>query len=275
MVGSEIRVDINQFLPEFLELMQKVQGADVFPQTLAAFNQIAIMYQSTWRQYAGGAPIPGTPRVINSRGDYIRSIQVDLSGDTEKVVYSDSPSHRYIESGHGEVDLKPGLLSGAKAKTSKEGLPYNIVHFRHGVPGTLPSNKPMPLNIHYLMQKEERKAQQQKQTTLSQIRARNPRQYQWRARLGQAGPRRTKQTSMGSYTWKAGQYSGMVRLQTSTGRAKSSQYITFRAVSTKSDPKSWIVPAVEGIPIRQTVVDTVKPLAEELIMKALQEDLGG
>lgn len=275
MVGSEIRVEVNQFLPDFIELMEKVQGEKVFTQTLAAFNQIAVMYQKAWREFAGGTPMPGTPNVIHSRGDYIRSIQTNLTDPVSKIIFTDFPPHRFIESGHGEIDLKAGLLAGPKARTTKEGQPYNIVHFRHGVPGTLPSNRPMPINVHYLMQKEERKARQSKRTTLSQVRASKPRQYAWRARLGEAGARRVKQTSQGQYQWKAGMYTGMVRMQTSTGRAKSSEYITFRVVSMRSDPRSWIVPPREGIPIRQIVVDTVRPLAEELLAKSLMEDLGG
>ena len=113
MVTSEIKVEVNQFLPDFLELMEKVQGENVFIHTLAAFNQVAILYQKAWREYAGGAPMPGVPRTINSRGDYIRSIQTDLTGD-EKIVYTDFAPHQFIEAGRSEVDLKVGLLSGPK-----------------------------------------------------------------------------------------------------------------------------------------------------------------
>lgn len=275
MVASEIRVEVNQFLPDFLDLMEKVRGGNVFMQTLAAFNQIAILYQKAWREFAGGAPMPGVPRTINSRGDYIRSIQTDLTGD-EKIIYTDSPSHRFIESDRAEVDLKPGLLSGPKARTTKEGLPYNIVHFRHGVPGTSASNRPMPLNIFNLLKKESKAAAQQKQQVLSAVRSSKPqRSYTYGVKISSDIQQGKKTQSYTKYAWKSSPYAAMVRMQTSTGKAKSSQYITFRVVSKNSDPRSWILPPVEGIPIREIVVKTVKPVAEELIREALKEDLSG
>ena len=274
MVTSEIKVEVNQFLPDFLALMEKVEGRNVFPQTLAAFNQIAIMYQKTWREFAGGAPMPGVPRTINSRGDYIRSIQADLTGD-DKIVYTDSPSHRFIESDRAEVDLKEGLLSGPKARTTKEGLPYNIVHFRHGTPATSASNRPMPLNIFNLLKKESKAAAQQKQQVLSVIRSTQPRSSTYGVKISSNVQQGKKTQMYTKYTWKSSPYAGMVRMQTSTGKAKSSQYITFRVVSKNSDPRSWILPPMQGIPIREIVVKTVKPIAEELVREALKEDLSG
>ena len=270
---NEIRVTSAIGTPEVIQLLNTVQADVVFPHLLSALNQIALMYQTTWMQFAGGAPIPGTTRVINSRGDYIRSIKTNLSGTVEKVVYSDSVANQYIEKGHGEIDLKPGLLSGKKARISKSGHPFNIVHFRHGMPNTLPSNNPMPATIYSLMQKESRKADQQRKQSMSKVAAQGKNTYGVKVPQGTQLGRRTQLYSQ--YTWKSGKYAGMVKMQTSTGKAKSSKYITFRMVSSRSDPRSWIVPPLEGIPIRQRVVETVKEFIPKIIEEAIKEDLSG
>ena len=154
-------------------------------------------------------------------------------------------------------------------------MPYNIVHFRHGVSGTETSNRPMPLNIFNLMQKESKAAAKQKQRVMSVIQSTKPRRAAYGVKISSDIQQGRKTQSYTKYTWKSSPYAGMVRMQTSTGKAKSSQYITFRVVSKNSDPRSWILPPVEGIPIREIVVKAVKPIAEDLIAQALKEDLSG
>jgi len=276
-----MEVIITQDIPEFVELLKKVDSEKAFPQTMAAMNSLAYMHMETWRRYASGTPMPGSPRVVNSRGDYIRSIQVDVSKRDEKLVFTDSPTHQYIEDGHGEIDLKPGLLAGKKARYGKEG-PYNIVAFRHGVPGTLKSNKPMPLNLYEFIKKETDKAEAAGQNAYSRVTGRDSkkappqnRMYSWGMRVpaSKGGTPKTKKTSQGKYTWKTGKYSSMVRMQSKTQKAKHSHYITFRVVSMKSDPASWIVPPLAGAPIREAVVTTMRPIVEDMIRAALEEDL--
>jgi len=87
------------------------------------------------------------------------------------------------------------------------------------------------------------------------------------------GAAETKKTSQGDYTWSTGKRTGMVRMDASTKRARSSKYITFRVVSYKSDPASWIIPAKDPVPIRQKVVDTLRAESEKLIKMGMEEDL--
>ena len=277
---AEVRVDIHDIVPEFVDVLRQVEGKQVFPNILAAMSEIAALYREAWMGFASGVPIPGSPRVINSRaGGYRDSIKLDLSKDNEKVVYTDSPVHRYIEDGSPEVDLKPGLLSGPKARQGKDG-PYNIVAFRHGTPGTLQSNRPMPVNVYNIVRQQIRQAQKSRtdavQTSQQQRqKARPPGRMQVIAATNQQG-RRSKLVGTfsegrgSSYTWKSGQFAGMQRI---TGVARSTQYITFRVVSFRSPPSSWIVPPREGVPIREAVVSEVRDLAEEMLKEALRRDL--
>lgn len=287
MAANDINVGVGTHIPGFIELMGNASVKQAFPAVLERLNDLAKMYQETWIRYANGAPIPGCPRVIHSRGDYARSIQVNLTNDVVKVIYTNYPAHKYIEEGHGEIDLKPGLLSGPKARINAKGEPYNIVHFRHGITGTAPSNKPMPINVYNIVKKFE----QSKVTgTFKDVQGVTRRTYSWKDRLSatKGGAPETKHLSASmvkkleqkygkpvsdTYTWKAGKHAGMVRMQANTTRAKSSSYITFRVVSIHSDPSSWIVPALPPAPIRQAVVDTMRPITDKAIADAFEEDV--
>lgn len=286
-MAAEYKVQVGVHIPGFADLMQNPTVQQTFPKVLSRLNDLAKMYQETWRRYAQGAPIPGCPKVIRSRGDYARSIKVNLSSLTEKLIYTDSPKHKYIEEGHGEIDLKPGLLSGPKARTStgKDPHQYNIVAFRHGSAGSSSSNAPMPINIYNIVKGFE---QSRVTGTFPDVKGVTRRTYKFNDRLGQAGPQETKNISpemqkklsekyrvnvSDTYTWKTGKYSGMVRMQANTAKAKSSSYITFRVVSKYSDPASWIVPEQAPIPIRQAVIDTMKPIVDQAIGDAFVEDL--
>ena len=264
----EVKVELGDFTPEIVKMLEAVGGSSssqVFPHLMAALNKAALLYQATWRRFASGTPIPGTSgKTIRSTGPYVRSIQTELSNPIQKIVYTDYPGHKYIEDGAPETDLKPGLLSGPKSRATAKGGRINVVAFRHDVPSESAKN-PMPVNIYNLMLQETKRAESTRQSRLG-VRATLPK--------GQGGEPQTKVTQFhGTYTWSAGKHEGMQRIDTSTGKAKSSKYITFRTVSSQSDPASWIVPEREPIPIRQAVVDTVTPIVRELLKDAFVSDI--
>ena len=285
---KDITVHAVDLIPEFAQLLQAGYADKVFTHTIGALRQVASMYQMVWRKYASGAMVvPGKPP-INSRGEYTRSIQIRDGGKNRITVYTDYLPHKYIEDGHPRIDLKPGLLRGPKAKMGKHG-PYNIVSFRHGVPGSDPyRNNPMPMRIYNLIKEITDEADQEKQAGLSTkggtSKILTPRYkkssgetkqatYSWGKgihKLDQTG-RRSKVAT--GYTWKSGKYAGMQRMAGSTQRAKHNKYITFRIVSYKSDPQSWIVPEKPPIPIRQATVDFVQPFAEEMLREAIERDI--
>jgi len=280
---SEFKVVASDMVPGFVELMGTRDVRDAFPHLLDALNQLASEYVRAWRGFSQGEPIPGTPRVIRSRGDYTRSIKADTSNDLVKIVYTDFPHEDEIEKGHGPIDLKPGLLSGPHAKMGKNG-PYAIVPFRHGVPTSSGQNNPMPMSVYKTMQKtmseySDKTGASAHSRVISGGQGGASRVTEWNARLGKLPDGiRSKLVSRfipgaSNYTWKSGKHAGMVALQTSTGKAKSSKYMTFRVVSVNSDPSSWIVPPVPGINIRQAVIDKMRERTAEAIVAAITEDM--
>jgi hypothetical protein len=292
----DLKVTATDFSPQFMRAIQSIGGGNFgisFPNTMAALNILAHRHLAQWRKATMGEQLPGMPFAINSRGDYTRSINVDMSDEQIKYVQSQGPWTERFEAGHDEIDLKPGLLSGPKARIGRNG-PYNIVHFRHGVPDTLPSNNPMPINVYQIVKRETDKADRayasgkaaspgtsritgQGPKTIQRVSGKvdQARNYQWGYRLpaSQGGPRKVKDTSQGQYQWKTGKRASMVRMDTSTSRAKSSSYMTFRTVSIHSDPASWIVPPKAANPIRQAVVDSLQKETETILQAAMEEDL--
>jgi hypothetical protein len=232
------------------------------------------------------------PYPVWSRGDYTRSININLTDEQTKSIESQGPWTDWIEQGHGEIDLKPGLLAGEKARQGKNG-PYNIVAFRHGTTQAPTEQNPMPINVYNLIRRETNKADAAykagKSNTpgTSRVTGQNVpvqrasgkvdmgRSYQWGYRLpeSQGGQKKVKQTTQGQYQWKTGKRTGMVRMAADTSRARSSSYITFRVVSINSDPASWLVPPKDPNPIRQAVIDSLQEEVQGILKLAMEEDL--
>lgn len=289
-MADDIKVQVTDYMPQFAEAIGKVVGKEAFgkafPQTLITMNFLAHKYLMKWRGFTSGDEIPGTPRTINSRGDYTRSINIDVTDEEVKYVYSQGPWTERIEKGHGEIDLKPGLLSGPKARAGDKG-PYNIVAMRHGTTND-PSNNPMPINVYNMIKRESDNIERKGGVGMSRQTGKGPGQiervsgkkdlktnYQWGYRLpaSAGGPRKTKKTSQGDYQWKTGKHSDMVRMDTSTSKMRNSQYITFRTVSIHSDPASWIVPPKDPLPIREKVIEAMREETNMALRQAIERDL--
>lgn len=289
-MAEDVKVEVTDYMPQFTEAIGKVIGNEAFgkafPSTMMAMNFLAHKYLIKWRGFTSGEEIPGTPRVINSRGDYTRSINIDVTDEQVKYIYSQGPWTERIEKGHGEIDLKPGLLSGPKARAGEKG-PYNIVAFRHGTTSD-PSNNPMPINVYNLIKRETDKIERQGGVGMSRQTGKGPGKiqrasgkqdlktnYQWGYRLpsSQGGTPKTKKTSQGDYTWKTGKHSDMARMDTSTSKMRNSQYVTFRTVSIHSDPASWIIPPKDPLPIRDKVKEAMREETETMLRQAMNEDL--
>lgn len=285
-MSADIKVQVTDFIPEFLALMQKGYGDRVFTQTQAAVKSISEMYMATWRGYASGNMIIPGKKPIRSRGPYTRSIKLRTIKNGEAYeIYTNFPYHAIIEEGHGPIDLKPGLTSGPKARTGKKG-PYNIVSFRQGVPGTARNNNPMPIKIYGQMLRDTKKADEDKAKGLvdkpgtSKVLKSGPRvenrAYEWGHKFDQKSQYGRRSQRYSGYTWKAGKYAGMVRMDTSSKKKRHSEYRTFRVVSKYgSKPNSWIVPPEEPKPIRQATVDFVGSSVdiESVLRTAIEKDI--
>lgn len=233
------------------------------------------LIQATWQQAVmGSQQIPGVPEIranINLRRLYADSIALGEqlsnpnSGLFRRSVVTTKQIARDLEYGKGPWDMKPMLLGGPKSRIGKNGNRYNIIPFRHGVSsaksGSNANFKPMPKDIYA----EARKLK-------ASVRAGN--KMAWGGRLTGTEDRYApgKNPTTG-YKHKNGRYEGMVRIEKEYARATQSKYLTFRVVSTQSDPQAWWHPGYQPHHIAQGVADFCAPAIREMIAAAAQHEL--
>lgn len=259
-------------LDKVLKRVERAQGGEL-PYTRQAVRAATTdLIQRTWIAYASGVTVSysgGTFRINVVTGEYVRSIQEGLRfpDDLTGEVFTTSPHGAVIENGQPPRDMKPDLLASPKAKTGKSGAKYITVPYRHGTPGTvgLPS---MPPSVYQLA--SQLRFSRQNGRLLSTPWDRKT--YSWGDRLGASleGQRTHTQPHPGAgYTWKTGQYSGMVKV----GTKGHTQYLTFRRLSEKSDPRAWMHPGVRPKPIREAVVENTREDVLQLIRRGFDMDL--
>lgn len=291
-----LRIKVEDYVPEFIQLAKRGKKNLLLSHTFRTLEFLAQRYEEAWKMAAGGAQLAGLPFVVNGTG-YPKSIKRRQISNTVWEVYSDYTTKtglgvtNLLEKGHGLIDLKPGLLKGPKSRMGKYGR-YNIVPSRHGTPGTDQfRNNPMPMSVYKSITSETNKIDAMKKAGATDIRGGTsyvskssalPGQrvtswgssYDPSSNIGKRTKLITKKGKrVGDYAWKSGKYAGMYRLQMSTQRAKRSGYMTFRVVSSRSDPMSWIVPEQAPWPVRNTVINIMAPVAEMALQKAMEADI--
>ncbi len=286
-----IRVDLrpeDETLANILSNLEFVSSKNL-PATAKAFKIASALVQYTWKSYAAGRPIKGSSmRLKNPTGAYKNSIKIRFLSPFNHEIYSDSPIALYLEKGTQEYDMKKthpyGKQSRIVKKTVKkkgvvvrrEGDPYLIIPFRHGVPGTQSFVQKygdstvataMPEQV---FQQIERILKTDEDQMSKRIKGRTfdpnfkgeliPRaKYKWGARFKGMG---------------FSQMEGLVAMDTSSPKKKSSQYMTFRVISVNSPAMKWIVKARPAMNITQHVVNNTKEEMKKLITSGVRQDLG-
>jgi hypothetical protein len=297
---KSLTVSVQDEVPEFIQLQQKGKSNLVMAHTKLALRRLSEMYMNAWQEAATGTQLPGLPFTIQST-TYQTTIRRRRISPTVYEIYTDYATKtgrsvtELLEAGHGLIDLKDGLMRGPKSRMGKKGR-YNIVAFRQGVPDAL--RNPMPLSVYRSFSDDVKRADAQKKAGASptggtsSVTRPNPRgyagwsggpataSYTWGSRFDRNSQldRQTKtikkgKKTLGQYQWQSGKYAGMVRLQQSTTKSSRGGYFTFRVVSAASDPMSWIVPEQPPWPVRNAVINLMKPYAEDILREAIQADI--
>jgi hypothetical protein len=231
------------------------------------------LIQRTWIAYAQGAPVSysgGTFRVNSVTGSYVRSIQDGLRfpDDLTGEVFTTSPHGKLIEDGIEPFDMKSKMLASPKVRRGKTGTKYITIPFRIGTPKTV-TMQAMPTSVY---NQAKNLSYSRRGGTLQGGKS----VYKWGGRLGSSGLGQRTQiggnrmdASGRGYTWKTGQYSGMVKM----GQKGHTQYMTFRRLSENSDPRSWQHPGVKPRPIRKAVVENTRKDVLALVRSGFEMDL--
>jgi hypothetical protein len=218
---------------------------------------------ATWQQAYMGT-IPGLPVIkanINRRREAADSIiigrQLNLpnSGRFEGHVLATKQVAIDFEDGKAPWDMKPMLLGGPKARSSKGGGRYNIIPFRHRTPGGASVNQHfsgvMPASI--LKKAMRLKPGQRLRGT--------EKTYPARANKVTGSPHRS------------GIYEGMKKVEKKYGEKTQSKYMTFRVVSDSSPSGAWWHPGNPAYKVAAHVADYCRPGVEKMVRDAAIMDI--
>lgn len=181
-----------------------------------------------------------------SRAQYVNSIIVVDEGFAKGSVVLVGEHNNAIEEGFDAFDMKPGLLAGPNAKITKDGGKYNVVPFSIGTPGSLEENFNggiMPKEVHDVVKKlpTDRPIPGGGRASQPLRHEQIPQQF----RQPQVKAVKLPQgRGFAEYQHKSSIYEGIRKAQDPV--TKQNRYQSFRAVSTKSDPLSWMHPGVEA-----------------------------
>ncbi|EHP7123043.1 HK97 gp10 family phage protein [Salmonella enterica subsp. enterica serovar Thompson] len=215
---------------------------------------------------------------------YAQSINWRMTGDFEGVVSSNYKHAREIEEGRPARDLKKMLGTSLKVRRTKSGSRFLVIPFEHKLKG-----------MHPVLQAQAKALNASKVTGMTQrrsgeITALNPK-FGMRPEheiVQKKSPFLTNPNTKKAMTVAGAQYAwgehiarnnmfatknqlGMVRMDTSSGNAKSSKYLTFRIM--KEGQSGWVIPAQPGKFIMKRVIDEQRPKALKFMQGALTLDL--
>lgn len=201
-----------------------------------------------------------------------------------------SPTARRVEDGYASFDMKPGLLHGSQARRSRDGTLYNIVPFRWGTPRQSPHEagrgdqratlQSMPDEV-YDVARKLKQSRRAGSYFVPSVHADQPLamrqvyEYEWGGHLRRSDIP-SEYLAVRQPWHKASPWEGMYRFEAGENTRRTySHYITFRAVSEKSDPRAWIHPGVKPKPYSKAVVAAEAENVRQLVKRIVAEGMEG
>jgi hypothetical protein len=253
MYRVSVGIDLGSFQQQVM--------SQVFPIVTQAVASVAELGANQWRDSVMKAKI-----APYEKSAYADSIQWKMTGGFSAEIWADYKLAGEIETGRPARDLKKYLQTSKRTRISKSkhhpGQKYLIIPFRHNTPGQSAHASPMPKLIYNAA----------KQLAPSSITGQGIRIsgtghpvsqsiYNWGGRLPSGMMPKAKPHH------KTDLYAGMVKMQTSAGKGKSSAYLTFRVMGEWSN--GWIVPAKPGLYLAKDVATNLQPVLESALSKAM------
>ena len=264
-MSSDIFVHISAPLIE-----RELMNAEVMPRVQEAIGAIAEVARAKWQS-----------AIMDARGvwfvekqQYVKSIKWEYTAPLRARVWTDYKYAQQIETGRPQRDLKAMLNTSLKVRVSHSkkhnGQKYLIIPFRHNTPGNDAHAPAMPESIYQMAAKLRPSRVIGQLTRPSGQKAGvsvNQNVYLWGGMLPAGLAPKLKPSH------KTDPYAGMYRFSTSSGKQKSSSYMTFRVMGQWSS--GWIVPAKPGLFLAKKVSDSLRPQAEKVIWQAVIKDAMG
>lgn len=257
------------------EITSKTWTAEACPNTSKAIQASLQNIQTVWADYlSGDIALDGIGTNKKPSGKAASSLRNYMTGPFAGEVTTNSPEVEKIQTGTKDVeyDMKKTHPYGRKSRVSKKGIPYLIVPFRWGTPsgkknslgedsGRARFNNTIPLAFYNTVVKGMEASSRTGLTHLEQnYKGENiPRsEYTWKSRIKK------------SLAWSDNSV-GMVRMKD----VRNSTYFTFRIISAKSPPDSWIYKrkGTDGVDMLGALARTVEEDVCHTIEQGLLADL--
>lgn len=189
--------------------------------------------------------------IVNKNSD---GVELNLEGDEANKLEEDS----------GPFDLKVGFSTSAKRKIKKDGGWYLIIPFRHATSKNVVNSSQFASILSRSLYDKARKTD--KPLTKKDLSPKD-RIPGLRKEINYQG------IKIPEYMHKAPQYQGLIKVK--IPGSSGSQYFTFRKVSDKSDPNSWIHPGMKGKKILDKLVDSIDidSVVDEAISEYIENEL--
>jgi hypothetical protein len=225
-----------------------------------ALETTAQQTATTWQ-----ASVMGVPDIwLGKKKEMAESIQWQMLTPLKAEVFSDSPLAEQFENGFPAYDMKQMLNTSDRTRMSKNGIKYLIIPFRHNTPGNSAHAGAMPDDVYGIAKGLAASSVTSQGSRLSATGKSVPQSnYKWGGRLA-AG-----MAPKNSAAHSTDIYAGMVRFDTSSGKQKSSAYLTFR-VMTANQTGKWLIAAKPGKGIARNVAKAVDEILAMNMNKALQ-----
>jgi hypothetical protein len=247
------------------ELEAVVLGLDVWKRTHAVLEGYVEDAFSTYVDYLNGAAIPGHGALKNPSGRLAKDAYHDRRALLTWTIGNSADYAKAVEDGAPAFDMKQNLPTAPRARRAKDGHLYLIIPFRHGVVGTS-RLKAMPRSVYALAKvMAHSRSLGSPSTRLSGTGWTVPKfNYQWQGRV-------SKKALVGAGLGddSVRRYQGMVRM----GGTGQTTYLTFRVMSEKSKPGSWVRPATPAMAPLQTALEVAWTKARPDLERALEADL--
>lgn len=263
---------------------------EVFPLLNQAVKAVAAQTAANWQTQVYKAKLWSV-----EKDKYAQSISWKMTGDFSAVVQADYKWAQEIETGRPQRDLKKMLNTSLKVRRTTKGKRFLVIPFRHNTPGHDALAQSMPPQVYEMAKQLEAsmvtgnrdrrsgeitalrpgagmsplgEKRQRRSPFLSNPKTKgamtvSQNTYQWGDRLSKAAMK-----AAGVSQADRKRYDGMVRFDTSTPKAKSSAFLTFRIMMEGS--KGWVVPAQPGQYLAKKVVDEMRPKANAAFAEAIK-----
>lgn len=189
-------------------------------------------------------------RLHQTKQDYINSLEFTKLDDNVYAITLKGQSANATEDGYSGFDMKPGLLSGPKAKIAQDGTRFNTIPLRTEPYSQAPASDKV---------KNMRDAV--------------------RTLIGERGlDKIIKDPSTGIakqgivarvYDTGVKDMEGLVKVQRNYGKSTSSYYMTFRTVSDRSSANSWKHPGYSGAHIFPDVEHYIEEQLDQILRTLL------